>query len=228
MSQTPPQPPPPSGAAMPNAGGAPAFSVGEAVSYGWTAYWRNIGPLLLITIVIIAVQLVINVVGQVSGSVVIRLVLSIVGWVVSMILSMGLIRASLAVVKGQAPDVNMLFETEGLGSFIVAAIIFGVAFGIGLIICIVPGIIIGIVWMFYGYLIVENPTLGPTEALKRSQEMTKGRLGELFVFGLALFGINLVGFLLCGIGTVFTYGITAIAVAYAYRTLSGQSVAPVR
>ena len=81
--------------------------------------------------------------------------------------------------------------------------------------------------MFYGFLIVENPTLGPIDALKKSQEMTKGRLGELFVFGLALFGINLVGALLCGIGLLFTYGITAIAVAYAYRTLTGEPVAPI-
>jgi uncharacterized membrane protein len=196
------------------------------VGYGWTAYWKNVGPLLLITIVIIAVQLVVNFVGQVSGEFFLSLIFSILGWVVSMILSMGLIRASLAVVRGETPEVSMLFETEGLGSYIVAAIIFGICFGIGLILCIIPGIIIGIIWMFYGYLIVENPTLGPTDALKKSQEMTKGRIGELFVFGLALFGINLVGAILCGIGLLFTYGITAIAVAYAYRTLRGEPVAP--
>jgi uncharacterized membrane protein len=230
MSQAPPPPPPPPSpppsAPPPSAGGPAAFSVGDAVGYGWTAYWKNVGPLLLITIVIIAVQLVVNFVGQVSGEFFLSLIFSILGWVVSMILSMGLIRASLAVVRGETPEVSMLFETEGLGSYIVAAIIFGICFGIGLILCIIPGIIIGIIWMFYGYLIVENPTLGPTDALKKSQEMTKGRIGELFVFGLALFGINLVGAILCGIGLLFTYGITAIAVAYAYRTLRGEPVAP--
>lgn len=212
---------------MPSAGGAAAFSVGDAVSYGWTAYWKFVGPMLLITIVIIAVQLVVNVIGSATGSIAIQLIFTILGWVVSMILSMGLIRAALAVVRGQTPEVGMLFETEGLGNYIVAAIIFGICFGIGLILCIIPGIIIGIIWMFYGFLIVENPTLGPTDALKRSQEMTKGRIGELFVFGLALFGINLVGAILCGVGLLFTYGITAIAVAYAYRTLNGEPVAPV-
>ena len=87
--------------------------------------------------------------------------------------------------------------------------------------------IVAIVFKFYGFLIVENPSLGPTDALKRASELTKGRIGELFVFGLALFGINLIGALLCGIGLLFTYGITAVAVAYAYRTLNGESVAPV-
>jgi uncharacterized membrane protein len=231
MSQAPPPPPPPpppSAGPPPGAWGAASFSVGNAVSYGWTAYWKNVGPLLVITIVIIAIQLVVNFVGQVSGEFFLQLIFSILGWVVSMILSMGLIRAALAVVRGETPEVAMLFETEGLGSYIIAAIIFGVCFGIGLILCIIPGIIIGIIWMFYGFLIVENPTLGPTDALKRSQQMTKGRIGELFVFGLALFGINVVGAILCGIGLLFTYGITAIAVSYAYRTLNGETVAPIQ
>ena len=43
-----------------------------------------------------------------------------------------------------------------------------------------------------------------------------------------LFLINIVGALLCGVGLLFTYGITAIAVAYAYRSLSGEPVAPIR
>jgi uncharacterized membrane protein len=212
---------------MPTAGGAAAFSVGDAVGYGWNAYWKNVGPMLVITIVIVVVQAIVNGIGQLSGSVAISLLFSILGWIVSMILSMGLIRAALAVVRGETPDVAMLFQTEGLGSYIVAAIIFGIAFGIGLILCIIPGIIIGLIFMFYGFIIVENPSIGPTDALKQSQEMTKGRLGELFVFGLALLGINIVGFLLCFVGLLFTYGISAIAVAYAYRTLRGEPVAQI-
>jgi uncharacterized membrane protein len=148
--------------------------------------------------------------------------------VVGLILAMGLIRCALAVVKGQTPQVDMLFQTEGLGAYFVCSVIVGLMVAIGLILCIIPGIIVAIIFMFYGYLIVENPSLGVGDALKRAQEMTKGRLGELFVFGLALFGINLVGALLCGVGLLFTYGITAVAVGYAYRTLSGESVAPVQ
>ena len=122
---------------------------------------------------------------------------------------------------------RMIGDVGPIGNYIVAAIIFGICFGIGLILCIVPGIIIGLIWMFYGFVIVENPNTTATDALKKSQEMTKGRLGELFVFGLALFGINLIGAILCGVGLLFTYGISAIAVAYAYRSLRGEPVAPI-
>jgi uncharacterized membrane protein len=201
--------------------------VGDAISYGWNAYWKNVGPLLIITIVIVAVHLVLSILGSVTGSIALQLIFTLIGWIVGFILAMGLIRCTLAVVKGQTPEVSMLFETPGLGSYIVASILFGLMLFVGFILCIIPGIIVGIVFMFYGYLIVENPTLGPTDALKRASELTKGRIGELFVFGLALFGINLIGAILCGIGLLFTYGITAVAVAYAYRTLNGEPVAQV-
>lgn len=206
-------------------GGASRFSVGDAVGYGWTAYWKNIGPMLVITIVVIAVQVILNLIGSVTGNFFLSLILSIIGFVVAMILTMGLFRASLAVVKGQTPEVSMLFETEGLANFVIAAILFGLMVWVGLILCIIPGIILFIVFMFYGFVIVENPTTSPIDALKKSQEMTKGRLGELFVFGLAIVGINIVGLLLCGVGLLFTYGISYIAVAYAYRTLRGEPVA---
>jgi len=200
--------------------------VGDAISYGWTAYWKNVGPLLIITIIIVAIHLALSIIGSVTGSIAVQLIFTLIGWIVGFILAMGLIRCSLAVVRGQTPEVSMLFETPGLGSYIIASILFGIMFFIGFILCIIPGIIVGIVFMFYGYLIVENPDLGPTDALKKASELTKGRIGELFVFGLALFGINLVGAILCGVGLLFTYGITAVAVAYAYRTLNGESVAP--
>jgi uncharacterized membrane protein len=175
----------------------------------------------------VAVHLVLSIIGSVTGSVALQLIFTLIGWIVGFILAMGLIRCTLAVVKGQTPEVSMLFETPGLGSYILASILFGLMLFVGFILCIIPGIIVGIVFMFYGYLIVENPTLGPTDALKRASELTKGRIGELFVFGLALFGINLIGAILCGIGLLFTYGITAVAVAYAYRTLNGEPVAQV-
>src|SRR5215218_3136255 len=92
----PPPPPPPPGSGPGPAGSAASFSVGDAISYGWNAYWKNIGPLLIITIVIIVIQAILNGIGQVSGNIGVRLLFSILGWVVSMILSMGLIRASLA------------------------------------------------------------------------------------------------------------------------------------
>jgi uncharacterized membrane protein len=40
--------------------------------------------------------------------------------------------------------------------------------------------------------------------------------------------INVVGLLLCFVGLLFTYPMTAVVFAYAYRSLSGQPIAPAR
>jgi len=218
-----PPPPPPSSAGGP-VGGA-SFSVGDAVSYGWTAFWKNVGPMLLITLVIVAVQLVISIVGSSTDSAVGRVLIQLISFVVGIILAMGLIRASLAVCEGRKPEVSMLMQTDGFFNYLVAGIIFGIAVFVGLLLCIIPGIIVAVVFMFFGYGIVQQPDLGAVDSLKRSAEITKGYRWQLFGLAILLALINFVGLLACGVGILFTYGISAIAIAYAYKTLSGQAVA---
>lgn len=229
MSQTPPPPPPPPGTPPPPPPGAPAggaaFSVGDAISYGWNAFWQNIGPMVLITLVIFVVQFLVNIVGSGTDSVIARLVLELLGLVVGIILAMGLIRASLAVCEGRKPEVSMLTETDGFFNYLVASILFGIGMFIGLVLCIVPGIIFAVVFMYFGYAIVQQPELGAVDALKRSADITRGYRWQLFGLSLLLILINFVGLLACGVGLLFTYGISAITIAYAYKTLSGQAVA---
>ena len=132
---------------------------------------------------------------------------------------------SLAITRGVKPEVGMLFQTEGFGPYIIASILFGLGVIVGLFLCIIPGIIFGVIFHFYGYAISEaGDGLSATDALKRSAEITKGHRWELFGLAIVLILINIVGALLCLVGLLFTYGISAIAVAYAYRSLSGQSV----
>jgi uncharacterized membrane protein len=217
-------PPPPPGEWSP----ARDFSVGDAISYGWTAYWQNIGPMLLLTLVALGVSVLVNLIVNANDSVVGAVALQVISFIVGIIVAMGLIRASLAVCRGEAPHVNMLLETQGFGSYFVAAILFGIGTAIGLVLLIVPGIIVAIMWHFFGYVIVEHPETGPIDSMRRSAEITKGYRWQIFGLGILLVLINIAGLLACGIGVIFTYGITSITVAYAYRTLSGQSVAPVR
>ena len=93
--------------------------------------------------------------------------------------------------------------------------------------CIIPGIIFVTFFGFYGYVIVDRGEQSPTEALKASSELVKGHFGAVIGLAIVLFLINVVGAILCGVGLLFTAGITAIAWAYAYRALSGEPVAPV-
>jgi uncharacterized membrane protein len=102
--------------------------------------------------------------------------------------------------------------------YVASSIIFGVMVLIGLVFFIVPGIYIGIRCHFFGFFIVEEGC-GPIDALSRSAELTKGNVGNLFLWWLMLFGINVVGLLALGVGVLITAVITMLATAVVYRYL---------
>ena len=218
----PPPPPPPPGAM--SSGGA--FSPGAAISYAWSATVKNLGPLVLMTLVILLAQVVLQV-GFSGGEGVIALLLSIATSVVSLILAMGLIRAALRVTDGGTPELSQLTETDQLGPYIVQAILVGLAIGIGLLLCIIPGLIAAVLFAFAGYAVIDARDGDAVGAIKRSFEIVKGNFGAVLGLMVLLTLVNIVGALLCGIGLLFTYPMTSVAIAYAYRTLNGQPVAAI-
>jgi len=203
-----------------------AFSPGAAISYAWSATMKNIGPLVLMTLVILVAQVVLRV-GFSGGRGVVALLLSIATSVVSLILAMGLIRAALRVTDGGTPELSQLTETDQLGPYIVQAILVGLAIGIGLLACIIPGLIAAVLFAFAGYAVIDSRDGDAVGAIKRSFEIVKGNFGAVLGLMLLLMLINIAGALLCGIGLLFTYPMTSVAIAYAYRTLNGQPVAAI-
>ncbi|CAB4797336.1 unannotated protein [freshwater metagenome] len=218
----PPPPPPPPGAMSSGAG----FTPGAAISYAWNATMKNLGPLVLMTLVILVAQVVIQV-GFSGGRGVVALLLSIATSVVSLILAMGLIRAALRVTDGGTPELSQLTETDQLGPYIVQAILVGIAIGIGLVLCIIPGLIAAVLFAFAGYAVIDTRDGDAVGAIKRSFEIVKGNFGAVLGLIVLLMLINIAGAMLCGIGLLFTYPMTSVAIAYAYRTLNGQPVAAI-
>jgi uncharacterized membrane protein len=204
------------------------FSIGDAISYGWRGFWKNIGPLILIAIVVFVINLVFSLIASPIDNFFLRFVIQIIGWIVALLISLGWIRVALRVTAGERPEVANLFQFDGFPVYIGASIVFGIAAGIGFLLFIIPGIIVYLFWGFYGFVIAdrgESATFG--EAFSRSVEITKGNRWNLLGFGIVLLLINLVGLLLCGIGVLFTSGISLVAIAYVYRTISGQPVAEI-
>jgi uncharacterized membrane protein len=203
------------------------LDAGAAISYGWNGLTKNLGPLILITLVIVAVQIGFSIVGQAFDSWLLIMTWNIFTTVVGFILAMGLIRASLSVVDGRTPDVGMLFRSEGLLPYVIASILVGLAVGVGLILCIIPGLIAAFLFAFYGYGIVDGRTDDGIESMKMSWNLVASNVVPMLLLFLIVIGINIVGLLLCGIGLLFTYPLTAVAFAYAWRTMSGGTVAQI-
>lgn len=226
MTMEPPPPPPPSSPPPPAGDPRPAaISVGDAVGYGWGAYWKNVGPMLLIALVVFAINVVFSVIGGSIDSTFAKVLLQLASSLVGLLITLGWMRVALEITRGVRPEVGDLFQASGYGPFIVASILFYIGAVIGFILLIVPGIIFIATFGFYGFVIAERGDgVGIMESLQRSAEITRGHRWQLFGLAIVLFLINVVGVLACVVGLIFTMGITLIAWAYTYRTLSGEPV----
>jgi len=186
-----------------------------------------LGPFILIALVIFVVQAVFSAVGLAFDNAWLRLMWNVVTWVVGLVLAMGLIRAALAVLDGREPEVGMLFKTDRLGAYVIASILVGILTFFGLILCIIPGLIVLFLFAFYGYAIVDGRTNDAIDSMKMSYQLVTKHVGALLLLFVLCFLINVLGLLLCFVGLLATYPITAVAVAYAWRKISGGQVAQI-
>ena len=206
----------------------PSLNVGDALGYGFGALKTYPGPLVVITLVFLVVTAVLNFIPALfEDAPILQAVVNIGTFLAAAILYMGMIRMALKVTAGQEPEVADLFKADHFGSYLGAGILVGLMVGIGLVLCIVPGILAIILFGFFGFLVLDRG-VGAIDSISGSFELTKANLGPLFVLGLAVVGLNLAGALVCGFGLLVTYPITIVALGYAYRSLSGEPIAPVQ
>lgn len=208
--------------------GSAGLRVGDAVSYGWAAFKKSPGQLVVVALVVLVVGALTSGIGNAVSreSAIFGVLVQLAGYIVSMILSLGLIRVALKVTRGEEVDVADLFKSDQLGPYIGASILFGLMVGIGFIFCIVPGVILAVIFGFYGYVILEQG-VGVGEGFSRAAEITKGQRGTVFLLVLAVVGINILGAIACGVGMLVSYPVTVVAGGYAYRVLSNEPVAPI-
>jgi uncharacterized membrane protein len=199
------------------------FSIGEAFSYGWNKFVQYIGQIIVIVLVIFAIQVVFSILSQVLtrsggiGAIMLGSAIWVIGMIVGFVLQAGLIRAGLAVTRGESPEVGMLFQTTNLGPFIIASILVGLLFFVGILACCIGVVVVAIFTLFYGYYIIDK-SAQPVDSISSSFKLVKDNFGVVLGFAILAFLLNLVT---CGLAV----GVTQIATAYAYKKLTGQPVA---
>jgi len=199
------------------------FSIKEALAYGWGAAKSNLLLFagLLVTVWVVGfIPAVINRYVTVTAvAVIIGLVFRLVQW----FLQLGLFKISLQVVDGKPSAYPDLFSGGPLYvKYLIATVLYGIAVMIGVLLLIVPGVIVSLMLLFYGFLIIDKG-LSPIDALKASHLVTKGAKWQLFLFGLATLGLNIVGALCLLVGLFVTVPMTLLALAHVYRKLLAQT-----
>jgi hypothetical protein len=221
----PPEQAPGGGAGATGGGGAGTLDIGTALSYGWNKFVQYIGQILVIVLIIFAIQIVFNIFRQILvGSIdsfflglSVGFVMWAVSWLLTFLLQAGLIRAALAVMRGETPEPSMLFSTDKLAPYAIASIVVALLTFVGFFFFCVGALVVIFFTIFYGFFVLDKD-IEPVAAIKASFDLVKNNFGPVALLLIVVVILNLIT---CGLAS----GVTFIAVGYAYKTLNGEAVA---
>lgn len=223
-----PMPPQPA-YGYPTTGGIPRpLDVGHALSYGWETFRRNPGPWLAVTSLGLLIYLVFLVFVQIfeptSMGALLLLFFVVMGalWVVQA----ALVRGALYETDGYRPTFGSYFYLGALVPVLLTAVLSFMATLLASALCLVPGIAVGIGCMFALHFAIDQGH-GPFAAIKSSVMLVSGNIGPVLLLVLSVVAVTFLGTLLCGFGLLIAGPVSAVAVTYAYRELTGGPVAEI-
>ena len=94
---------------------------------------------------------------------------------------------------------------------------------IPIILIIIPAVYISVRLQFYNYFLLDEEA-GIIESIKRSAEISKGYVGELFLLGAVLSIIILVSIIPLGLGLLISIPLSTMATSYVYLKLKTTSL----
>jgi len=127
-------------------------------------------------------------------------------------------RGALLIADGKKVTVKDFLSADKLVPVVLGGILVGIATFIGLLLCIIPGIIVAFFAQFYVYFIMDK-NMGAVESIKASFSFVKENFGQLILFFLASMVAIFIGALLCGVGLLVAYPVVFLANGFVYRKL---------
>jgi len=206
------------------------FSIKESLSAGWQAFKANLSVFVAFGAAMLGVWFVEQVgisIANASGPAkpAFLALVTVAARVAQIWLQLGLFRMALKLADGQTVSTDDFLRSSGdFFGFLLASVLYGLVVGAGMILLVVPGIIWAVRYGAYGFVVADEH-VDPVAALKRSAALTEGLGWQLFVFGLALIGVNMLGAMALGVGLLATVPVTAVAAARVYRVLVARMAA---
>jgi uncharacterized membrane protein len=198
------------------------FSATGSIAFGWELFkkraWYFIGVELL---VFVATYLFSYISGQLHNG-----ALSfIVNFLLSNLVYVGytafILKAHDAV---ESVTLESFWNPRQYWQYLVVSVLTSLAIVGGCILLIVPGIILGLMFLFATYIVVDKNIQNPISAIKESVRITNGHKWELLVFVLLGLGVYILGAIALVVGLLVAVPVVSLATAHAYRVLSNAAV----
>ncbi len=212
----------------------PTFSIGDCIRFGWETFKKRPGILIgaiVLTTLIPSIPGILVPSPEVMPGVPpppptsAELIAVLASLVLGIFTAMGMTTLALRAHDDIASvKIGDLWNPQPFWRFLGAQFLVAIIIFVGLLLLIVPGIIAALGLLFVTFVVIDRGA-GPINALKESWRITNGNKWQLFLFGLVLIGLNLLGLLALVIGILVTAPITWLAATHAYRTLASQAEA---
>ena len=117
----------------------------------------------------------------------------------------------LDIANGQPVTAGSFFKPRNVGSVVIAAVIIGILTAIGNFLCVIPGLIVGILTIFTTVAIVDPESQTDRTSIKASFELAKGNFVQVLLTWLLVDIITAVGALACGIGLLVSVPVATLS-----------------
>ncbi len=154
----------------------------------------------------------------------VNLLLAIVFGALAWLASIGVYRAALKRSNGETPNFGMLTTGEHLGSYIVVAIVYGIATFAGLILCFLPGIVVIFLFQFAPIFALDKGQ-GVGEAFGNSYRAVTANFVPVLLAALVNIAAAFLGSILFGLLTLVTLPFAALFTVHIYRQLNKEPIA---
>ena len=220
------------------------IDVGEVVSDAWSIYSTHLGTCVLVGLIVYALQIAMMVgvfavffaMAAAAGAAgqgfnapeVLLVVLLVFGMIVGSFLIawiyIGQTIFLLQLARGESPSIGVVFSgARHVLPVVLASILWSLASGLGMVACIVPGVILYLMLSQF-YMLIIDRGVGIIESLKLSARITNGNKVALLLLVLLAIGAGMVAaFVPCGIGQMFATPLIALLWITAYLRMTGQS-----
>jgi hypothetical protein len=207
---------------------------GAVISHAWKIWTENLGLLVGVTLVIVVIgagfyfgsqQLNAALLAQRVDPltvIFVDFVVEIASNVIHLFLGIGETLLILKLLRGQPASFGDLFSGgprfwPALG----IAILSGLLYLAGFLLCVIPFIILVLIFWPVSTLVIDNKT-GVFDSFSVASSITQGNRLTTFVLFLASIGISLLGVLACGVGVLFALPLISVMWVTAYMMMSGQ------
>jgi uncharacterized membrane protein len=233
--------------------GAGGYDAVEAIKYGWAKFSKNAGPFVVGALIVAAISIGFSLLGQLLAAAIFdtsptrtidpdtglvtfesagfltgflaNALVSFVGQVITTLALAGLLKMAFDAVDGREVSLGTMFEGWDKVQVLVATILVGLATFVGILLCVIPGIIVAVLTAFTTAFVVDKK-LGAVDAIKASIALVRDNLGPVIVWILLAIVCAVVGAIACGVGLLVAIPVILVSQAYTVRALTGGEISP--